>query len=197
MTSSQAPAAVVAANVRRLRDARRLTLGQLAARCGVSKATLSKLELADANPTLETLSAIADALSSTIADLVVSPDAPPMHVVRREQGLSVTDSAMAGRLVNVLREGAVVSELHDLTCPARQHETSATHGDGAWEQLYVLAGTLVAGPIGHEASLQAGDYAAFAADRPHGYRALDDDARFLLFLTVPRGVGDGGTAPGD
>ena len=57
----------VAANIRTLRARQGLSMGQLAARAGMSKGTLSKLESGDGNPTLDTLAALASALSVPLA----------------------------------------------------------------------------------------------------------------------------------
>ena len=51
-----------AANLRRLRIARHLSLSELARATAISKATLSSIENGRANPTVETLAALAGAL---------------------------------------------------------------------------------------------------------------------------------------
>ena len=56
------PQDVLAANLRRLRIARRLSLSELARATGMSKATLSSVESGRSNPTIETLAALAGAL---------------------------------------------------------------------------------------------------------------------------------------
>jgi predicted RNase H-like HicB family nuclease/DNA-binding XRE family transcriptional regulator len=59
----------IAMQLRMLRNAEGLTQGQMAKRVGVSQQQIAKLENPDANPTLETLVAIAD---KTGADFAVS-----------------------------------------------------------------------------------------------------------------------------
>jgi transcriptional regulator with XRE-family HTH domain len=56
-------AALVALNVRRHRERRRLSLSELASAAGVGKSTLSQIESSKANPSMETLWAIATALA--------------------------------------------------------------------------------------------------------------------------------------
>jgi len=51
----------------------RISLSQLAERTGLTKAYLVRLENQGANPTLEALAAIADALEVTVADLIGAP----------------------------------------------------------------------------------------------------------------------------
>ena len=70
----------VAANVRALRNARGLSLGELADASGTGKATLSRIEAGQANPTVETLFALADALGVPLGALTADRSAAVQHV---------------------------------------------------------------------------------------------------------------------
>src|SRR6201985_1226425 len=61
---------VIAANLRRLRTARRMSLATLASRADVAKATLANLEQARGNPTIETLWSLALGLGVAFSDLL-------------------------------------------------------------------------------------------------------------------------------
>src|ERR1700756_5901899 len=61
---------VIAANLRRLRTARRMSLATLAARADVAKATLANLEQGRGNPTIETLWSLALGLGVAFSDLL-------------------------------------------------------------------------------------------------------------------------------
>src|SRR3954468_17411658 len=74
--------AQLAANLRRLRIARHLSLSELARATSMSKATLSGIENGRANPTIETLSALAAALRVPLVELLEEPPVPPVRVVR-------------------------------------------------------------------------------------------------------------------
>lgn len=74
----------VGQNVREAREKAGLSLAQLAASTGISKAHLVRLETRPSNPSLEVLSRIAAAMDLTVADLVGGPklvfrskDVPP------------------------------------------------------------------------------------------------------------------------
>jgi len=60
---------VLARNVRRLREAKALSQGALAADAGVYQELVSRIENAAANPELDTLGRIADALGARPHDL--------------------------------------------------------------------------------------------------------------------------------
>src|SRR5215204_5255181 len=95
----------VAANIRRLRQDAELTLNDLAHAAGLGKSTLAQLESGRANPSVETLWAIAAALRVPFARLVEEErtalrvvrarDVPPMH--------SAETPGWAGRLLTASR----------------------------------------------------------------------------------------------
>jgi transcriptional regulator with XRE-family HTH domain len=80
--SSNNVQAALAANLRRLRIARYISLSELARVTGISKATLSGIENTHANPTVETLAAIAGALRVTLVELLESMPADASLVAR-------------------------------------------------------------------------------------------------------------------
>lgn len=65
--------AVVSRRVREEREKSGMSLSQLAAAAGLTKAYLVRLENQGGNPTIDALMGIADALDLTIADLVGTP----------------------------------------------------------------------------------------------------------------------------
>src|ERR687886_1714377 len=75
-------AEVLAANLRRLRIARHLSLSELARATQISKATLSGVESGRSNPTVETLAALAAALRVTLGELLEEPPAGEVRVTR-------------------------------------------------------------------------------------------------------------------
>ena len=54
--------AIIAINLKRIREERKLSMGQLAEMAGVSKVVLSQLEKGTANPTINTIWKITGAL---------------------------------------------------------------------------------------------------------------------------------------
>jgi len=61
---------MLAANLRRLRERNRLTQQDLAVRSGVPRPTLAHLESGEANPTLSVLVKVAEALGTSIEELI-------------------------------------------------------------------------------------------------------------------------------
>jgi len=73
------PTLTVPRRMRALRQSEGLTLGQIAARTGLSLGHLSKLERGIQVPTVGTLSSLAAAFGVEVVDLVTDPDASPRH----------------------------------------------------------------------------------------------------------------------
>jgi transcriptional regulator with XRE-family HTH domain len=61
---------MLAANLRRLRERRQLTQQDLAVRSGVPRPTLAHLESGEANPTLSVLVRVAEALGTSIEEMI-------------------------------------------------------------------------------------------------------------------------------
>jgi transcriptional regulator with XRE-family HTH domain len=178
---------VLARNVRRLRQDRGLTAAELAARSGVAKATLSQIEAARGNPRLETLHDLADALGVLPTELLAAPDEPRVRVVRSDEGMDITDSLIDGRLVHSFPVEPAVIEVYELELGPETSETSASHGVGAQEHVFVLEGGVEVGPVESRAEVAARDFASYPADRPHGWRTSKDQrARVLVLQIMPR-----------
>lgn len=172
-------------NLRRLRLARGLSLVELGRLSGLAKGTLTQLEAGRANPTIETLQALAGALGAGLADLVADPPAVAAEVVRAGEGPVTPGRVLTGRLINRSHLGTMVAELFEVALAPGATHHAQSHAGGVIEQAYVLRGTVELGPEGHEVVLGPEDHARFPADRPHSYRSLDGEARFLLWQLLP------------
>src|SRR5687768_6574332 len=81
MSNTGAPLDVIAASLRRERERVGLSLSELAKRAGIAKSTLSQLESASGNPSVETLWALGVALGVPFSRLV-DPPTPRIRVIR-------------------------------------------------------------------------------------------------------------------
>ena len=73
---------ILAANLRRLRIARHLSLSELARATQMSKATLSGVENGRSNPTVDTLAALANALGVSLGELLEESGLDDVTIVR-------------------------------------------------------------------------------------------------------------------
>jgi transcriptional regulator with XRE-family HTH domain len=175
----------VAANVRALRMDAGLTLVDLAAAAGLGKSTLAQIESGRANPSVETLWAIAAALRVPFARIVEEErsalrvvrarDVPPMH--------SAETPGWAGRLLTT-SHGRGTFDLYALDLEAGAARHAAAHHTGVVEHLVVVVGSMRAGPQSGPVLLEAGDLVTFAADVPHVYEAIET-AHCVLLMAYP------------
>jgi transcriptional regulator with XRE-family HTH domain len=175
-------AARLAANLRRLRIARRLSLSQLARTTGASKATLSGIESARANPTMSTLAALAAALRVSLGELLDEPPAGEVRVVRAAQRPLQPDGEVRRRLIDELSAGGPVA-VHELELPAHQLYLPPVGPPGARTHALVLEGTVIAGPLECASELGPGDYISFLSHIPHQLESTRRPARALLLLS--------------
>jgi transcriptional regulator with XRE-family HTH domain len=174
----------VAGNVRALRTARGMSLGDLAAASRTGKGTLSRIEAAQANPTVETLFALADALGVTFGTLTAEAAPSVQHVPARD--VPRIGGVVEARVLTQVAGAALVEALDIVFAPGRTR-SSSPHPAGVTEHLILLEGRLRAGPVGALAELDAGDILRFAADVPHEYAALGGEpARAVVLMAYPR-----------
>jgi len=179
---------VIAANLHRLRTARRMSLATLAARAEVAKATLANLEQGRGNPTIETLWSLALGLGVAFSDLLEDRSETTTAVVRAQQGARVHGSTPGGRLdlrlLDRIERGGLV-EIFDMFLPAGTEHLGGPHGSGVVERVLVHQGTMTVGPASEPLTLGPGDYARYSGDRPHVYRSAGQDCHGVLLVGYP------------
>lgn len=159
----------VADNLRQRRKARGLSLDDLAAASGVSRAALSQIETMKSNPTVGVLWKVAVGLGIPFSELIGQPRGGAL-VLRREdaQVLRSSDGRFESRPLAPAGASPLV-EIYELRLAARSIHRSEPHATGTQELLVVLSGQLRM-HVGDEAhDLAAGDSIAFDADRAHAY----------------------------
>jgi len=179
---------VIAANLRRLRAARRMSLATLATRADVAKATLANLEQGRGNPTIETLWSLALGLGVAFSDLLEDRSETTTVVVRAHSGARVLGSTQGGkldlRLLDRVERGGLV-EVFAMSLPAGTEHSGSPHGNGVVERVFVYDGTITVGPVSEQLTLGPGDYARYSGDGPHVYRTTDADCHGMLLVGYP------------
>jgi transcriptional regulator with XRE-family HTH domain len=179
---AEALVSTVAAAVREHRERAGLSLSELAVASGLAKSTVSQLEAGKANPSIETLWAVARALGVPFGALI-EPHRPDVRVVRAGQGVRVESSAspyLAELLLSASRRGGF--ELYRLESDPGPSRAAQAHIRGTVEHVLVLAGRMRAGPAEHPVELGPGDLASFPGDAPHVYETLAPGTQALLVM---------------
>jgi transcriptional regulator with XRE-family HTH domain len=160
-----------------LRKQRGWSLSALAARAGLGKATLSRIEAGNRNPTLETVYAIAAQLGVPLAALLTSPPASALTTPAQLRGQAVTAT-----LIDVIDDAATSTELYRLQIATGATQISPGHGPGVTEHLMVIRGSVLVGPVGAEIRIDTGGYGHWASDTEHSYAAIGNRAAEALVM---------------
>jgi transcriptional regulator with XRE-family HTH domain len=160
-----------------------INLDRLATTSGLGRSTLARLEAGQANPTIETLFAIADALSVSIGALLTESAAPGLYVRRAADAVRVSGGVEASLVDRLALTGT--AEILSIRFPAGKLRKARAHAPGVVEHLLITAGVVEAGPVGQTVVLEAGDFLRFTADVPHLYTARSTDAFGVVVMTYP------------
>ena len=171
---------MLAANLRRARAERGLSLSELARRSTIGKATLSQLEAGTGNPTIETVFSLSRALELPISDLLDHRRPAGLTVVRAAEVETLSGEAVDLRLLRRLEVDSAVVEVYDQRVRPEGRQDSLGHV--GVEHTVVQVGRLGVDVDGEQVELDAGDYIAFDAHAPHSYTALDGPVQSVLLL---------------
>jgi XRE family transcriptional regulator, regulator of sulfur utilization len=159
----------VGVQLREKRKARGLSLDELAAASGVSRAALSQIELYKSNPSLGVLWKIAVGLGIPFSELM-GGQGQGVSVLRRAdaQVLRSADGKMESRPLSPAGSNPWV-ELYELRLAARASHASDPHATGTREIVVVLSGSLNLRVGAEVYELAPGDSISFRADVEHAY----------------------------
>lgn len=152
--------------LRRFRERREMTLTGVAARTGISKSTLSRLESGQRKPSLELLLPLAEAYGLPLDELVGAPSVgdPRIHTRARTRN---------GRLVYPLTQRSSGMAVWKVVIPPERERRLRTHAGYEW--LYVIAGELRLILGEHDITMQPGEVAEFDTRLPHWFGAAGDE----------------------
>jgi DNA-binding XRE family transcriptional regulator len=177
---------LAARNVRRFRSERRLSLGDLARRSGVSKQTLSKIEAGAGNPTVDTLAALASALDVSLRSLLTEWG-NPVFVQRASAAPWDDEGGWATRTM-----GQIYGSGHVRTVIVRLDESMPRrteiepHSAGTLHHAYVISGRVRLGPVNAAVHLEPGDFIRYPGDGDHVIERLTKQATLHMVTTVPQ-----------
>lgn len=170
--------AEVGPRLKRLRTRRGITLTALAAKTGISKSTLSRLEGGQRKPGLELLLPLADAYQVPLDELVGAPEVgdPRIRIKPRTRN---------GRLVFPLTQQSTGLAVWKVVIPPERERTLRTHEGYEW--LYVLSGEmrLILGE--HDITMKQGEVAEFDTRQPHWFGPAGDEPVEILSVHGSRG----------
>ncbi|WP_314173910.1 helix-turn-helix domain-containing protein [Streptomyces winkii] len=186
MTSASSVRATLAANLRRERSRRGLSLSELSRLSEIGKATLSQLESGTGNPTIETVFSLSRALEMPISDLLDHHFSSEVTVVRAAETEVLSGEGVDLRALQRIESGGVIVEVYDQQVRAGSRQPSLGHV--GTEHTVVQSGRLDVDVDGQQVRLGPGDYVAFNGSLPHCYSAPDGPVRSVLLLQYRSGT---------
>ncbi|MFF3668853.1 helix-turn-helix domain-containing protein [Microtetraspora malaysiensis] len=183
--------AAIATNVRGQRAHRGMTLDELAARSGVSRGMLIQIEQGRTNPSINTLSRIAEALGVTVGRLVEVSETPVVRVVHAADVVTFRHASGGEARLLVGADAPAICELWDWRLGPGEHHDGDPHPAGTREMLSVLEGELTLTVYGKSHTVGADEAVVFSGDRPHRYaNEGDGPLRFMMAVIEPREQAD-------
>lgn len=189
----QALGAVIAERAREFRLQLRLTVGQLAERTGLSKGMLSKIENAQASPSLSTLARLSEALRVPVAAFFRGLDEvrDVLHV-KAGKGLEIhqSGSGLGRRYQGLGSLRAPHNTLEPLLVTLTERSGAfPLHQHAGTELIYMLAGRMEYAYGSARYLLEPGDSLQFVGEVPHGPGSLIEfPIQFLAVKAIEPGA---------
>lgn len=160
----------IAANTRRLRERRKLTLDAAASVTGVSRSMLAQIEKGEVNPTISVLWKIANGYKVSFTSLVEDKN-DAVSVIRLADLQPLREDE--GRYLNYpifAFDEQKLFETYRIVIEAGGSLSAQPHLKGAVEYITVFAGEVRITAGEDRVQLSKGDSIRFHADIPHGYQ---------------------------
>lgn len=175
--------------LRDLRRARNLSLDELASRSGVSRATISKVELAQTSPGTATLSKLTEALGTSFAAIMSPQSAGEVVILRQADQPLMQDgeTGFARRCIAPILPSRGLDWVLNALPEGQSTGTFMPHRPGVEEYIFVLSGRLEARLGDDTHTLEAGDALYFQAQIPHTFKAIGGGGcQYMLIINNPR-----------
>jgi XRE family transcriptional regulator, regulator of sulfur utilization len=160
---------LIAQNLKKIREEKRLSLDKLAELTGVSKSMLGQIERGESSPTVATVWKISNGLKVSFTSLLTSPQSDTSVVRKAEIGPLIEDDGKYRLYPFFPIEEGRRFEVYAVEIDAGGLLVSEAHPEGTQEFLTVFAGQLAVSVNGQEYQVGEGDAIRFRADRAHSY----------------------------
>lgn len=159
----------IAQNLTSLREKKGFSQTTLAKISGTTRASIALLESGSANPTLDILLKISQALKISIDELISSPRAECKHI--KAQDVPVDKRSKNGVILRKLLPDKIPStEMDELRLEPGALMTGSPHIERTREYFTCISGQITIGVLGELFHLDKGDVLSFPGDKPHSYK---------------------------
>lgn len=171
---------VIAHNLKKLREERNLSQGQLAELAGVSKVVVSQIEKGDSNPTINTIWKLTGALELPYTSLLEMERVKPVHIRKEDISELVEDKyhIFSYYLKNAERN----FEVYQVEMESGCEYTSSGHSSNSYEYLMLMEGRATVIVNDCEYQLEEDDALYFDASVPHSYVNREEQTAKIVML---------------
>ncbi|MBD9447318.1 MULTISPECIES: cupin domain-containing protein [unclassified Rhizobium] len=176
----------IGVKLRELRRRRDLGVRELAARSGISHSTISLIERDRMSPSIDTLSAVLDALGTTLpgffSDLQSSLPYTPFYTSQDLVEIGKVDT-ISYRVIGLDHPNRQLLMLHERYAVGADSGEAFTHA--AQEAGMLLSGAVEVTVGGQQKILRPGDGYYFDSRLPHRFRNVHDGESEILSAITP------------
>jgi transcriptional regulator with XRE-family HTH domain len=182
---SDATAQHLAANLKRLREARGWSQQQLADFSGVPRPTIANLESGDCNPTLSVMLRVAAALATSIERLIAGAS----HRFEVEQADSLPVTLIGTAVLRQLYGDASGTAIQRIELPQKAKCTISSAREGLQQIISCERGRVDISAHGEMARLRAGDVLRWHGEGVATVESLGSTSATLIVGALPIPVG--------
>ena len=167
-----------------LRKRKSMTLDELSAKSGVSKSILSQIERDLSNPTVTTISRIAEALDEKLSDFFLKIEVEETSSIESSKETPSITSKDGMCEINILGAGETVNWLqwYVLEMKAKGVLDSGSHGPKTFENLTVIEGQIEVSCGESKEILSKGDTFRFQSNRDHRIKNISKQKAQVLMV---------------
>jgi XRE family transcriptional regulator, regulator of sulfur utilization len=177
---------LVAQNLKKIRDEKKLSLEKLAEMTGVSKSMLGQIERGESSPTISVVWKIANGLMISFTSLLSAPREETRIIHKHDIIPMVEDSGRYRLYPYYPIEDGRRFEIYAIEIDKDGFLKADPHPENTEEFITLFSGELTVQVDDQQYHLEKGDSIHFRADRPHSYRNRTKDKTRLQMVIYYR-----------
>lgn len=165
---------IIAENLKKLREEKKLSLDATSKLTGVSKSMLGQIERGEVNPTISTIWKIANGFKISFTNLMQVQEEDIKLIHKKELEAFTEDEGKFRKYCLLPFDDERRFELYFVELDSNAYLKAEPHITGTEEFITVFSGELEVVLNDEVFNLKSEDFIRFKGDRPHSYRNIGD-----------------------
>ncbi len=173
--------------INRLRQAGKLSLGDLSEQSGVAKSMISQIEKNESNPTLATITRLSRALGTSVEEILADQpqgSALVQKSTRQDIPLIQSEDGLCTLRIIGWIETVEYAQWYDFTAAPGGKLESSAHPPGSVENLSILDGEVEVRIGGESWTAKAGETLRYRADRDHCITNIGEGSAHATMVNI-------------